>query len=192
MPNPTIESLLSRRSVRAIDMIEPGPDAAALETILTVGLRVPDHGKRAPWRLHVIEGEARERLGELFERRFRDKEPGLSEEKYQMERERPLRAPVIIAVIGCIRRIEKIPAFEQRMSAAAVCQNILNAAHALGFAAQWITEWPAYDPIVRQAFGHKPNDDIVGFIYLGSAAEKTEDRARPAIVDVVNYWQAPE
>ncbi|MEC9166050.1 MAG: nitroreductase family protein, partial [Pseudomonadota bacterium] len=89
------------------------------------------------------------------------------------------------------QRDHKIPTMEQRLSAGAFCQNLLVAAHASGFVAQWLTEWPAYDDEVKAALGHRPETDIVGFIYIGSAAEPPQERARADLDTVVSHWSGP-
>ena len=143
--NPVVEFMLARRSTLARLLGGPGPDVSELETILRAGSRVPDHGKLAPWRFLVIRGGARERLGMGMAEVFRSANPLASADRLEHERDLALRAPVIVAVISNPVPQHKIPVWEQQLSAGAVCQNVLAAAIAMGYGAQWVTEWWAYD-----------------------------------------------
>lgn len=180
-PSPDALTLLARRrSTVAKNMTGPGPDAAQLETLLKIGARTPDHGKLFPWRFVVFEDEARARFGDILEARLREIEPNGPDERYALERNRFLRAPVVIAVISDVTENHKIPEWEQVLSAGAVCQNLLIGASALGFAAQWLTEWYAYDRVVKTALGLAPGERVAGFIYVGSAICDAEERPRKA------------
>jgi nitroreductase len=181
--NPSAQALAllaRRRSTVAKNMTGPGPDADQLETLLQIGARTPDHGKLFPWRFVVFEGEARARFGDILEARLREIEPDGPDERYALERNRFLRAPVVIAVISDVTENHKIPEWEQVLSAGAVCQNLLIGASALGFAAQWLTEWYAYDRVVKSALGLAPGERVAGFIYVGTAACDAEERPRKA------------
>ena len=185
----TIDLLLKRRSVVAANITEPGPDAAALETILRAATRVPDHGKLAPWRIQVLHKEGQERLGDLFADLFAKEIPEANDKQIEFERQRPQRAPVLLVVTSKVIKPHKIPELEQLLSGGAVCTNMLIAANALGFCAQWLTEWPAYRPEITRALGHDPeSDQIIGFVYIGTPAEPPTERLRPALEDVVSEW----
>lgn len=186
--NETIELLLTRRSVKAMEMIEPGPDAAVLETILRAGLRVPDHGKLGPWRFIRFTGEARTAFGDVLVEAFRNANPNETIERAQLERGRLARAPVVVAVVSSVTPAHKIPEWEQVLSAGAVCQNMLVAAHALGFAAQWLTEWYAYDEGVRQALRLGQHERVAGWLYFGTARRAPEERLRPELAERVTDW----
>ncbi len=187
-PSPeTIDLLLTRRSVVAAKQSEPGPTAAELDIILRCATRVPDHAKLTPWRIQVVQGEARERLGALFANVFRENNPDAREEKVAVEYQRPLRAPLVLIVSTKINHKAPIPHWEQILSGGAVCQNILIAATALGYASQWLSEWPNYDETIKDALGITRTDEILGFIYIGSASEKPKERPRPILEDVVEY-----
>ena len=176
----TFELLLSRRSGSAKAMKGPGPDAEELDRILSAGVRVPDHGKLTPWRFILFQGEGRRRMGEILAAVVageRDSSP----ERITQERERFLRAPVVVGVVSRIREQIPIPIWEQQLSAGAVCMNIVIAAHAAGYVANWITEWCAYHPAVMERIGLKPTERIAGFIYIGHPADPLEDRPRPDI-----------
>jgi nitroreductase len=187
----TLQLLHTRRSVVARNLCAPGPDAAQLENILRAGLRVPDHGKLAPWRFIVIQGTAREALGEHLVTAYRKNvESAAAAAKIEFIRNTFTRAPVVIAVVSRVSEC-KIPAWEQILSGGAACQNLLLATYAQGFAGQWITEWYAYDADAKAALGLDPEENIAGFFYIGSATEPPQERPRPELADVVSYWQEP-
>lgn len=184
---PTVlDLLLSRRSCAARAMTGPGPSKAQLADILRAGARVPDHGKLFPWRFVVFEGEARERFADiLVETLSRENAgPSLCEEW----RARATAAPVIVAVISAARESIKIPVWEQELSAGAVCQNMLIAVHAMGFVGNWLTEWYAYHPSVKQKIGLKAGERIAGFIYMGTPKEELQERPRPEMDKIVTRF----
>ena len=186
-----IDYLAVRRSVPAFQMCEPGPSRAELEDILTLAVRVPDHGKIAPWRFVVYRGEERARIGEALLALALEKNPQLSEEMIAVERARFTRAPVVIAVISTAAPHAKIPEWEQLMSVGAVCLNLLMAANAHGFVSNWLTEWFAYDERAYPLLGVKPGEKVAGFIHIGSTEFPIVERPRPALADVVS-WQGGE
>jgi len=171
--------LLSRRSGSAKRMTGPGPTSTELDTIFEAATRGPDHGKLTPWRFILFEGEGRARFGNFLAECFRVGTPAADEERVQAERERFLRAPVVVCVISRLREGLPIPALEQTLSAGACGMTLLFAAHALGYVANWITEWCAYDPCVREKLGLTNNERIAGFIYIGKPTAALEDRPRP-------------
>jgi nitroreductase len=183
----TIDLLLSRRSGSAKAMTGPGPNPEELRVILQAGARVPDHKKLFPWRFIVFEGDGRKRMGNLLGD-ILCAEGDVSDERIAMERERFRRAPVVIGVISHARENIPIPMWEQELSAGAVCQNILLASHALGYVANWITEWYAYDPRVKERIGLKPDERIAGFIYIGKPMEPLEERVRPDLDSLITYF----
>ena len=182
-----LQLLLTRRSGSAKTMTAPGPTREQLLEILAAGTRTSDHGKLAPWRFLVIEGEGREAVGRILVESLKKTEPGASSERFALERARFTRAPVIVAVISRVREAIPIPEWEQILSAGAVCQNILIASHALGFVANWITEWCAYHPLVREELGLKPGERIAGFIYIGTSTSMLEERVRPDLQSLVTW-----
>jgi len=182
----TIDLLLSRRSGSAKAMKDPGPSQQQLAQILQAGARAPDHGKLFPWRFIVFEGAGRQRAGDILAEVMQAE--GERERQVEEERARFLRAPAVIGVVSAAREQHKIPVWEQELSAGAVCQNILTAATALGFVGNWITEWYAYHPAVKQRLGLKAGERIAGFIYLGTAAEELEERPRPDMDRIVTFF----
>jgi len=178
--------LIRRRSVVAKHLAEPGPDDEILQRILATGVRVPDHGKLGPWRLQVLGKPAQVELGDVFADVYADVHPDAREDQVAFERARPTRAPVLIVVSSRLHREHKIPEVEQLLSCGAVCQNLLNAATLVGFGAQWLTEWPAYDDRIKHALGIQTDQHIVGFIYIGTPVEPPKERTRPEFAAVVN------
>lgn len=187
LPAPgTIDLLLSRRSGSAKAMEKPGPSGKQLAEILKAGARAPDHGKLFPWRFIVFEDKGRQRFGDILAEILEAEDERTKQ--IEEERGRFLRAPVVIAVISSAREQIKIPVWEQELSAGAVCQNILIAAHALGFVGNWVTEWYAYHPKVKEKMGLKPGERIAGFIYIGTSAVELEERPRPDMEKIVSYF----
>jgi len=183
-----LDLLLSRRSGSAKAMTGPGPSAAELRRILAAGARVPDHGKLAPWRFIVFEGDARTRMGEVLVEALRTAEPEAGEVRIEMERGRFLRAPVVVAVVSRVVESLKAPEWEQVLSAGAVCQTMLIAAHAMGFVGNWITEWYSYDPRVKERLGLGESERIAGFLYFGTAAAALEERVRPELDGLITHF----
>ncbi len=183
-----LDLLRTRRSSRVLDLKAPGPSDADLDTILTIAARVPDHGKLAPWRFIVFEGEGLTRAGARLAEIYGELHPDADEKRLTEERGRFARAPVVVAVVSRAAPHVKIPEWEQVMSAAACCQNLLLAAAALGYGATWLSEWPATEPKARAALGLEAHERIMGFIYLGSVDQALEDRPRPALSDIVTRF----
>lgn len=181
-----LDLLLSRRSGSAKAMEGPGPSEQELAQILKAGARVPDHGKLFPWRFIVFEGQARARFGDLLAGILEAE--GEREKQIEEERQRFLRAPVVVGVVSAAREQIKIPVWEQELSAGAVCQNILVAAHALGFVGNWLTEWYAYHPKVKEKIGLKPGERMAGFIYIGKSSVELEERPRPEMDKIVSRF----
>jgi len=187
MPD-ALKLLTTRRSFKPAELKEPGPSAAELDTLLTVASRVPDHGKLAPWRFIVFEGEARRAAGEAIARAFRAKYPDAKPEHVEAERERLTRAPLVIAVVSRAAPHAKIPEWEQVLSAGAAAMNLVLAAHALGYAASWITEWYAYDRAALDALGLAPHEKIAGFVHIGRPPGVPEDRPRPPLDEIATRF----
>lgn len=186
-PMDAIDAILGRRSAKTL--AEPAPDQGSLELLLECACRAPDHGRLRPWRFIVIRGTARERLGELMAEQLRRKQPAASAEALQRERQKPLRAPLIVVVAAVRNAAAKIPPVEQILAAGAAAQNMMLAAPALGFGAMWKTGDAAYDDTIKVALGLEAGDAIVGFLYLGTApADVVPPPARGQWEDRVSYW----
>jgi len=156
--------------------------------MLTVAARVPDHGKLVPWRFILIEGEARQRLGDILAETFQADNPGADATTVAAERERFSKAPLVVAVVSRAVPHVKIPEWEQVLSAGAVCMNLLNAATALGYGASWLSGWACFDRRVLDALGLAPNERIAGYVHVGTAKEKPADRDRPKLADIVTRF----
>jgi len=184
MPHEVLKPLLSRRSTSANELQEPGPDDNQLHLILRSAHRVPDHGKIGPWRFLIVRPAAGKRLGRFLRQRFLELNSDAAEKLLDFEEARFTRSPLVIGVVSStVNDHPKAPEWEQVLSAGAACQNILIAADFLGFGAQWLTEWPAYDRPFLEFLGLKKNEKIAGFIHIGSRKEKAAERPRPALED---------
>lgn len=188
--NEMIDLLLTRRSVVAGSMTQQGPSADQLDTILAAGHRVPDHGKLGPWRFIVFEGDARAEFGANLRDAFAKANPDAGADRADLESLRFVRAPTVVAVVSCVTENIKIPVWEQQLAAGAVCQNMLVAAAALGYAAQWLTEWYAFDENVISALGLGEGERVAGFIYLGGRESQPTERVRPDLQERVTRWSA--
>jgi nitroreductase len=183
-----IELLKIRRSVKPREMSEPGPSPSELETILTIGARVPDHGKLTPWRFIVFEGDARARAGEVIATVFARKNPQATAADIDVEKHRLTDAPLVIGVVSFTKPHPKVPPWEQQLSAGASAMNMVTAATALGYGACWLTGWFAFDRDVLDGLGLKPDEKLAGFIHIGTQTKPNEDRPRPALGDIVTRF----
>lgn len=187
MPD-AIELLKTRRSVKPREMTGPGPSPTELETILTIGARVPDHGKLAPWRFIIFEGEARQRAGEVIAKVFARKNPGAAAADIETERKRLTDAPLVIGVVSFTRPHPKVPPWEQELSAGASVMNIVTAATALGYGACWLTGWFAFDRDVLDGLGLKADEKLAGLVHIGTSTKPSEDRPRPFLSEIVTRF----
>ena len=187
--NKIIEFLNIRRSTTAKTMSEGAVEENDLIDIINCGIRVPDHGALNPWKIVIIRGKKREQLGsEILKKEFKKNNVNATEEEINYEKNRFLRASVIIAVISSPVSHPKIPKWEMYLSAGALCQNIIIAAQSLNYAAQWITEWYSYNEKMLIALGGNPsNDKIAGFIYIGKKVKEPIERRRPLLSKIVNF-----
>lgn len=183
--------LLSRRTVTAPFLAEPGPDAETLNQMLTIACRVPDHGKLAPWRFVLFEGDARAKAGEALANLVASRNPEIAEERLEIERRHFLPAPLTVGVISTAAPHVKIPESEQLLAAGNACFNLCHAANALGFAAHWVTRWFAYDAEAAAILGAKPDERFVGFVHIGTPQTRLEDRDRPDVAAKTTVWTAP-
>ncbi len=183
-----LKLLTTRRSFKPGELAGPPPSPAELDTLLTVASRVPDHGKLAPWRFVVFEGDARLAAGHAIAAAFAAKYPDAKAEHVDAERTRLARAPLVVAVVSRTAVHVKIPEWEQVLSAGAAAMNLVLAAHALGFGASWITEWYAYDRNVLDALGLAPHERIAGFVHIGRPPKPPEDRPRPPLSEIVTHF----
>lgn len=190
----TLSLLLSRRSVVAANIVHPGPDDEELKQIISAGVRVPDHGKICPWRIQILEDKGRRQLVQLQEELFPKVRPTDSRKKLELLMQVTMNSPRLLVVTSYPEplKFEKIPLIEQQLSGGAVCQNILVAAHSMGYVAQWLTSWPAYQPEIKTLLGHSVDRDILGFIHIGSASLEPGERDRPDYDAVVSSWNGSQ
>ena len=190
--NEITEFILTRRSVVIRNLNNQPVPEADLDLIIDCGLRVPDHAVLAPWQLVVILPEQASYLGtEILAPEFKRLNPEATDIMLAFEQARFTRTGAVIAVLSCPREHPKIPVWEMQLSAGAVCQNLLSAALALGYGAQWVTEWYAYNNKLLQALGGNPKrDKFAGFIYIGMKNEDPNERRRPDKKDVVSYYES--
>jgi nitroreductase len=179
-----LEMLLRRES--ALKLMDPPPSAEQLETMFQAALRAPDHGRLRPWAFVVVPKDKRERFGEIMVQSLQQRRPDTAPEMLQREKQKVMRAPMILVVAARPKSTERIPEIEQLLSAGAAAQNIMLAAYALGFGAMWKTGDAAYDDGVKTALGLQSSDKIVGFIYLGSTDGSSSPAARPTSKDFVS------
>jgi nitroreductase len=183
-----IELLKIRRSVKPRDLTGPGPSPSELQTILTIGARVPDHGKLVPWRFIIFEGDARLRAGDIIAGVFKQKNPRAAAADIEVETRRLMDAPLVIGVVSLTKPHPKVPVWEQELSAGASAMNIVTASTALGYGAAWLTGWFSYDRDVLGGLGLQADEKLAGFIHVGTATRPSEDRPRPALEDIVTRF----
>lgn len=186
--NDAFTCLDHRRSVPSRQLAEPGPDDSMLLRVLRSAVRVPDHGKRVPWRFLRIAGAARHALGEALVALTLQRDPDASAAMIDKERHRFAHAPLIVAVIARLGADDKIPESERFSSASCVCFALLQAAQACGFGAQWLTGWPAYDKAILRLLGLGSDEKIVGFIHIGTPKLEAPERDRPDPATLLTDW----
>lgn len=186
-----VDHFLTRRSVGPAFLAEPGPEGETLETLLRIATRVPDHGKIAPWRLVLFTQAARAEAGEQLAGIVARRRSGVTEAELDVERRQFLPAPLTVGVLSSPKPHPKVPEFEQLLSAGNVAFNLVHGAHALGFAAQWVTRWYAFDDEAATMLGARPGERFVGFVHVGTPTTGMEDRPRPALGEVVTHWEMP-
>lgn len=178
----------TRRSVPSKQLGEPGPDHATLLRMLTSAVRVPDHGKLVPFRFIRLQGEARHALGDLLAARTLHVQPDAADAVVQKDRARFSHAPVIVTVVARLTPGHKVPEQEQLLTAGSVCFALLQAAQALGFGAQWLTGWMAYDDAVAATLGLSADERIAGFIHIGTPKMEAPERERPDPALLLTDW----
>ena len=180
--------LATRRSGKPREMVAPGPNSGELAQMLEIAARTPDHGKLAPWRFVIVDRESRPALADMLVAAYRAEKPEAGRLEIEAMENFAGFAPTLVVVLSSPRASSKIPLWEQELSAGAVCMNLLHAAHAMGFAAGWITGWPAFNTDVRNAFG-RDDERVAGFIYIGTPGKPLEERPRPAMDEIVSHWR---
>lgn len=183
--------LKTRRTIPAAMLGEPGPDPATLSDMLTIAARVPDHGKLAPWRFVLFDKAAREKavagLLDIAARHPDEKERQVRAAKAKGFLDAPLVVGVISSVIA---DHPKIPVWEQQLSSACVAMDLVHAANAYGFAANWLTGWYAYDDEAKTWLGLKPQERVTGFVHIGTPTVPAIERDRPDVAKLTTAWSA--
>jgi nitroreductase len=184
----TLAFLARRRSASALALTAPAPSDAELATLLRLATRVPDHGKLAPWRFVILRGEGKQRFIAGLEAIAAGRPDG---EKLKAKLGKIKAPPLTLAVVSRVSDGD-IPEWEQRLSSAAVCMNMIIAAQAMGYGANWITDWYAYDADAARLLGLKDGERIAGYVHLGTSAEAPLERVRPDVPALVSEWRAPD
>ncbi len=184
-----LDLLATRRS--ALSLRPPGPDGATLQAMLQIAMCGPDHGRLAPWRFIVVEGDAREAFGRVLRDALRRRVPDADDAMLAREAAKALRAPTIVVVAAQVRGGVTIPVIEQQIAAGIAAYNLLLAAHAFGFAGMWRTGASAYDAGVRHALGLDDDANIVAVLYLGTPDAMPRPRAPAAFEAHVRRWSPP-
>lgn len=189
-PPDLLQALDARRSVPARQLGEPGPDRPTLLRLLASASRVPDHGKLVPFRYIRIAGSDRDALGALVAARARQRDPLVSAAALQKDLGRFSHAPLVIVVVAVLQPGHKVPLEEQWLTAGCTCLSLMMAAQGAGFGAQWLTGWPAYDPVVGTELGLGPDERIAGFIHIGTPTMDAPERERPDPAALLSDWHA--
>lgn len=185
LPSAELERRLAvRRSAPAQALAAPGPSPTEVERILALGARTPDHGKLFPWRFVVMGPDSRAELARRLEPLAADQPDPAKAAKVLSKLTCP---PLTILVVSAPVPSPKVPEWEQRLSAGAVCMNLEHAANALGYSASWITDWYSYDPRALELIGVGPGEQVAGFIHMGTLAEGPLERPRPDLATKVSY-----
>lgn len=191
MNQAVLDFMASRTSAPIHELAAPGPDDAQIAAMLTLAARVPDHGRLEPWRFILYRGQARIRIGEMLAARLAILKGGLTPGEREKELERFSRAPLVIGVVSSPKDNPKIPQWEMLLSAGAAAMNLLIAANAAGFGANWITNWYADDAESRAFLGMAPHERAAGFVHVGNHSGPVADRPRPVVANLVSEWQGP-
>jgi nitroreductase len=189
-PSSALALLRTRRSGRPRDLVAPGPSADELAQILAAAMRTPDHGKLHPWRFVHVAQDRRDALADLLQAAYRIGNPDPGRLEIEAADRFARQAPELIVALSSPTPDHKIPVWEQELSCGAACMNLVLAAHALGYAAGWVTGWAAYSPAVLAGFGAPP-ERIAGFIFIGTPGTELEERLRPEPGEVVSEWAPP-
>lgn len=186
--SPAFSLLQQRYSTPSRQLGEPAPDEPTLRTLLEAAIRVPDHGKLAPFRLIRLEGDSRLKFGEQLMTIAAHTVPPLSEARLQKEQSRYAFAPLVMVVVAKLDPQSKVPQIEQKLTAGCVAHNLLLGAYAMGFGAQWLTGWAAYSPEVAKLLGLTENELVIGFVHIGTPQIDIPDRERPKLDSLLSTW----
>ncbi|MAW98571.1 MAG: nitroreductase [Sphingomonas sp.] len=186
-PTTPLSLLETRRSGKPRDLVAPGPDDDQIDRMIAIAGRTPDHGKLGPWRFVVVPDERRHAFADMLKAAYREGKPDAGRLEIEAIDQFAHQAPTLIVTLFCPRTESHIPLWEQELSAGAATMNLCHAAHAMGFAAGWLTGWAAYDDRVRDAFGNAP-ERIAGFVFIGTPDKPLTERPRPDFDDMASRW----
>jgi nitroreductase len=186
-----LDFLLRRQSIPVSQIAEPGPDEETLFAILNLACRVPDHGRLEPWRFIIYRGALRALAGKYIAERLNSRDGPLTADEYAREQKRLDRAPVVVGVVSAPKPHERIPEWEQFLSAGAVAMNINLAARAHGFVSNWVTGWFADDREAMTALGAGPHERFVGFVHIGTFDAPFPERPRPDVSPLITDYAGP-
>ena len=187
----TLALLETRRSAKPRDLVGPGPTEAELQRMLAIAARTPDHGKLAPWRFMVVGPDQRDQLSVLLRQALAEHDGRATPAHFEKEEEFARQAPTLVVLVSAPIQGHKVPTWEQELSCGAAGMNLVLGAHALGYAAGWLTGWRAYNERVRAAFC-APGERIAGFVFIGRPGRELEERPRPEVASVAREWQPPK
>ena len=186
-----LEFLQQRRSVPCAQLLGPAPTDAELEQLVALALRVPDHGKLTPWRVLALrdDNDDKRQFADWLYQHHRERDPQANQSVLLKDPQRFRQSPLVLVVISSIESTDRIPEQEQLLSGGCVCYTLLLAAEALGYSAQWLTGWAAYDQAVSAQLGLGSGERVLGFIHVGRAAERPPERVRPALADKLSFYR---
>jgi nitroreductase len=179
-----LDFLATRRSSSAMKLATPGPSPDEIDALIRLATRVPDHGKLAPWRFVILEGAGKARFTQDLDDMATARGDAVAVAKLGK-----LKAPPVAIVVISSPKPAKVPEWEQRLSAGAVCTTLLYAALATGYGANWITDWYSYDPQACARLGVTGEEKVAGFVFLGTPVEPPFERERPEPAALVTRWQ---
>ena len=185
--NALLDHLKTRRSALSLTLEAPGPDEAQIRTMVEIASRVPDHGKLAPWRFEVWSKPLRETMHAALVDMLDGHEDVPDKAKLIKGTDKLLHAPCVIAVISQPQGDSKIPIWEQTLSAGAACMNLLHAANAKEYEAQWLTAWYVYDRAAQSGLGLSGEEQIAGIVHIGSSQIPKSERPRPDLDSVLSF-----
>ena len=191
MSNAVLDFLANRISPPIPDLKEPAPGDAEIEQMVRIATRVPDHGRLEPWRFIVYRGDARRQVGEQLAALAEARDGPLPEGRRQQELARFSRAPLVIGVVSSPKESPKIPQWEMFLSGGAAAMNLVHAANALGYGANWITNWYSDSEEGRRVLGLAPHERVVGFVHIGTPSGAVPERPRPDVAKLISEYSGP-
>ena len=183
-----LDFLNARKSVPISQFREPGPSDDEIHAMLTTAVRVPDHGRLEPWRFILFRGDARNQAGMIVADRLETLEGPLTEALRDKELTRFNRAPLVIGIVSNPKEHPRIPEWEQFLSGGSVATVLIMAAEAMGYGANWVTNWFSSDADACLKLGLKPHERMIGFVHIGSFDKAIPDRPRPDVASLISEF----